>query len=29
MIRDTISLAVIIAFSWAMIVLVIALSTGG
>jgi len=28
MIRDTISLAVIIAFSWAMIVLVIALSTG-
>jgi hypothetical protein len=29
MIRDTISLAVIIAFAWAMIVLVIALSTGG
>jgi hypothetical protein len=29
MIRDTISLAVIIAFSWAMIVLVIAISTGG
>jgi hypothetical protein len=28
MIRDTISLAVIIAFSWAMIVLVIAISTG-
>jgi hypothetical protein len=28
MIRDTISLAVIIAFSWAVIVLVIALSTG-
>ena len=29
MIRDTISLAVIIAFSWAMIVIVITLSTGG
>ena len=29
MIRDTLSLAVIIAFSWAVIVLVIALSTGG
>ena len=29
MIRDALSLAVIIAFSWAMIVLVIAISTGG
>lgn len=29
MIRDTISLAVIIAFSWAVIVVVIAISTGG
>ena len=29
MIRDLISLAVIIAFSWAVIVVVIALSTGG
>lgn len=29
MIRDFVSLAVIIAFAWAMIVLVIAISTGG
>jgi hypothetical protein len=29
MIRDLTSLAVIIAFSWAMIVIIIALSTGG
>ena len=29
MIRDTISLAVIAAFAWAVIVVVIALSTGG